>query len=316
MEKKFRISSKSILCTYPQVPEAWSHESVKASLEGIWIKKAWSNKHFIIAQEEHKDGGIHYHVAMSFHKKVDIKNANDLDIMGRHGNYQGIKEWPNTVRYCTKDKKYITNISPLELELLLDPDLSLKQITNKILLRKALDFGPEKLLEDGDCSLMQFEFVVRGFNTYKKIKVVDEREDLDTRLETRWGFELKVNLENKQCHFWIWSHEPNKGKTTFLTSIRKKYRAEFWNYGEVFQDSIKTSTEIILFDEMRGSRLKATTLNQICDGTFGFPQKGAACIYLVTGKPLVIVCSNLEISECYKDPISDLIKARFIEIKL
>lgn len=311
MNKSFRISSRKLFLTYPQVPIEWDLELVKSSLFGVVL----SIDYWLIAKELHQDGNPHFHCVLSLKKKFDSKNPNCLDILGHHGNYQGVKDYADCIKYCMKDKNFITNIPPDELDQIKD-GLSDKQMANKRILKKALEFGPEKLLEDGDYAIHQFDFVVRGLNAYKKLKVEDLREELPTRLENDWNVDLRVNTDLKQCHFWIWSKEPNRGKTTFLMRLHRTYRAEFWNYGEVFQDKVTRKTELLLLDELRGSRLKVTTLNQICDGTFGFPQKGAPCIYPECGKLLVIVCSNLSIREAYKEDFWSYIEARFKEINI
>lgn len=311
MERQFRISSRKLFLTYPQCPVEWSIQSVRTDLFGI----VQNIEYWVICAEAHADGTPHFHCALSLSRKLETRNPNYFDIRGKHGNYQGAKNWGDVVRYVCKDGVYESNIPQEEIDQLIN-GLTDKQIKNKRLLKKALEDGPEKLLEDGDYAIHQFEFVIRGLNAYKKLKVRDEREDLPERLDNDWNLNLKVDTDLKRCHFWIWSHAPNRGKTTFLLSIARRYRAEFWNYGEVFQDRVTKRTECILFDELRGSRLKVTTLNQICDGTFGYPQKGASCISLETGKPLVVVCSNVSIREAYKEEFWDILEARFQDFNL
>lgn len=41
-------------------------------------------------------------------------------------------------------------------------------------------------------------------------------------------------LTTKQRHYWIWSDEPNKGKTTWLNEMASTFRCSWYNYQENF----------------------------------------------------------------------------------
>ena len=65
----------------------------------------------------------------------------------------------------------------------------------------------------------------------------DNKPDLPPLLPSPWDFEIPSNVQDKKRHYWIWSKEPNAGKTTkFLIPLSEKYRAAFYNQAETFQD--------------------------------------------------------------------------------
>ena len=69
---------------------------------------------YIIAQEEHKDEGLHLHCWIKCPSKVNIKDQHTLDIVGEdnkvfHGSYEGVRSNIKVLKYCTKDGKYISS---------------------------------------------------------------------------------------------------------------------------------------------------------------------------------------------------------------
>ncbi len=100
----FRLSAKKFALTYPQVPESWTCELV---LE--YISKFGELVTYVIGEEEHKDGGKHYHVYARYVDKIDTRNANYFDILSCHGNYQAVKKESAWTAYCMKNGKFLQN---------------------------------------------------------------------------------------------------------------------------------------------------------------------------------------------------------------
>lgn len=66
--------------------------------------------HYIIAMENHKDGGIHFHVYLELTKSCDIKCPRYFDWGKFHPKFE-VAKCPGAVqRYCKKDGDYITNM--------------------------------------------------------------------------------------------------------------------------------------------------------------------------------------------------------------
>ena len=68
-----------------------------------------------------------------------------------------------------------------------------------------------------------------------------------------------------------------------------------------------------MLDEYSNANLTITKLNQMCDGTYQYPNKGSAPTKL--DNPIIIVCGNAPIDELYPNK-GQFLKARFIEICL
>ena len=106
---------KKILLTYSQISNYT--EFTKDNLcEKSFLK--YEDFSYIINQEAHSDGGMHFHVLLIRSKKFDIKSHSSLylEIDGRvtHGNYKPVNNMEGTVHYVCKDKQYITNLENLQ----------------------------------------------------------------------------------------------------------------------------------------------------------------------------------------------------------
>lgn len=164
----------------------------------------------------------------------------------------------------------------------------------------ALLFGYKKLKSDVEA--------------YQEDSKVDERDDLPNELPNPWGKRMFVDLDNKKCHYWVYSKEPNRGKTTaFLEPLFKDYRCCWKDQTEPYW-TINKQTEVIIFDEVKKGDFRAQKLNMIANGhaEFRIFQGGN----LVLGyKPLVVICSNYSIDEVF--PFENkLIHSRFIEVNV
>jgi len=167
--------------------------------------------------------------------------------------------------------------------------------------------------------VQEFPAMVWG---YKKLKAdleevkmdlkIDERDDLPAELPNPWGIRMPLDLDNKRCHYWVYSTCPNRGKTSlFLEPIHQKFRAIWKDQREPYW-TIPASTEAIIFDEVMSGDFKAGDLNSICDGHKEFRVFQGGCIRL-DHKPLVIVCSNYSIKTVFPFQHA-LVYSRFTEI--
>lgn len=68
-----------------------------------------------------------------------------------------------------------------------------------------------------------------------------------------------------------------------------------------------------MLDEYTIPYLKATQLNEMCDGNYQYPSKGGEAIKLK--KPLIIICSNKPMQELYPNACVYL-EARFNQLNV
>lgn len=105
-KKPFRFSATQVGLTYSQVGDAIpSRQSLLGSLQSIDDCIC----EYLIASENHADGGQHYHVYLRFAVKRNIKNPRHWDINGCHPNIRRILSAASWLRYCRKEDH-----SPLE----------------------------------------------------------------------------------------------------------------------------------------------------------------------------------------------------------
>lgn len=310
MEKKFRLSAKNLLLTYSQVGEL-RRERVKEFLREKMKPVDW-----IIAHEKHQDGGDHYHCYLELEKRSNIKDARSLDIDGIHGRYEPVKCKKNCIQYVIKDGDYESSFDVAE---------RLKSMENHTAIEKNLTFlktveekGIAKSVREGVINLRNLIQVEKNLNRLKELEKVDEREDIPTKLENPWNIDLPLETDNKCCNYWIMSKASNYGKTTWIKSLLSKYVCSLWNVNEEFQPQIDKDCQMILFDEFgkSGRGVSLYNLNLLCDGTYWITAKNRDP-WQLTGKPIVIVTSNLTMDEVYGDsPNLVNLKSRFVEIDL
>lgn len=112
-DKKFYLNGQQLFLTYAQCD--LTPDEAKDQLSGkVQIVK------YIIAQEEHKDGGKHLHCYLKLGKRFQTKDPRELDLKGAetstngaqvfHGRYEGCRSYTKVQRYCKKEGNYITNM--------------------------------------------------------------------------------------------------------------------------------------------------------------------------------------------------------------
>lgn len=94
---KFRFTSSKVFLTYSQA-DAIDRSTIITTLEALGYHKIYGG------QEQHQDGGKHFHVlAWSSKKKIDIKNPRYWDIGGVHPNVRNVRSTEAAIAYLSKD---------------------------------------------------------------------------------------------------------------------------------------------------------------------------------------------------------------------
>ena len=98
---KFRLQSRKIFLTYPQVEKEESKEELIEKI--VKREKIKGLKHVVGAKEEHKEGVLHYHFVLSYEKKQDIRDPNYYDyVAGKHGEYKTVRDMTKAIKYVQK----------------------------------------------------------------------------------------------------------------------------------------------------------------------------------------------------------------------
>lgn len=102
---RFRCRSKNFIITFPQVNENVQPRFDAGTPFLEHVTADYGNPICCrLGRERHADGGVHYHVYLSFDKIVSVNSATAFDYFGAHGNIKSIRRTPHKVfDYVGKD---------------------------------------------------------------------------------------------------------------------------------------------------------------------------------------------------------------------
>ena len=309
MPAKFRYKAKSIFLTYSQCDvekeDMLAHLKAKTGLD-----KTNQLLKCCIGQERHEDGGLHLHICAWYTHDLNFNDAKYLDYEGFHPNIKEkrIQRKKAAIGYCAKEDP-----NPLQYNMDIKEEQEARKDHRKILSKRICDGTPlQDLVEEGEITLFDLPKWEAGYTIYKRLKG-ENKPDLPEFIPNPWGKSLPAKIPDKKRHYWIWSKEPNRGKTTkFLEPLHRNHRARFLNKHKEFQH-MPATTEAVLIDEYSFAYLKVTQLNEMCDGNYPYPHKNSVDVIL--DHPLIIVCSNKSIAEIYTK-CAQYLYARFNEINV
>lgn len=303
MEKRFRLRTKKLFLTYPKCSI-----SKENALE-ILTKVLPNFKTYCIAEEEHKDGTAHLHAFIEFKNPETFNNHSFADLEGNHGSYESARNRKNSLKYICKDGRFISNLSNIEIQEItrVSEEEAAKMLLNDDSITEVIEKRPALLFK-----YTQIKTSIEAFKERRNRK--SEEEPLVEEIPNSLGLRLLVDTDNKQCHHWVWSREPNRGKTTGLVEKALQLpNSILYDPRSVYHDA-QESTQYVIIDEMCKGQMKAQQLNKMCDGTASYRKFMKGEIRL-RSKPIIIVCSNFSIEEVFPimfKPVS----ARFIEINI
>lgn len=160
--------------------------------------------------------------------------------------------------------------------------------------------------------VLQFRLEQR-WESLREFYKEDKRESLPMVLPNPWGKLLFSSIKDKKRHYWIFSRQPNLGKTFYFAKpLERKYKVCLEN-GDFSYWTVESDTECVILDEYNTAKLNWSSLNAMCDGTFKYRKiyKGKVSCH----DPLIVILSNQSISELYPNT-NVFLYARFNEIEL
>lgn len=301
---RFRLNTKHLFLTYPRcaVPKETAFEFLSAKLRPVRL---------LVAAEIHADGTPHLHAYCGFDSRRDFRNGDFADIVDGvtvyHGNYQACRS-PNAVtKYTSKDGDFVANFDVSVKVTLADRK---RRVAKEIVLGKRI---LADIVKDDPDFLFGYARLQQDINAFRRDEQSRRVQQLPPFLPNPWAKVLPVYNNRKKRHYWIYSDQPNLGKTHHFA----KPLAE--EYGGVIQSNDFTywnvcfGLKLLILDEYNSALLKFAQLNSICDGTFGFRLFQGGVVRL-DGLTLIIL-SNTSLSTLYPF-MHHLLLARFIEIKL
>lgn len=298
----FAIRSKNVFLTFPQCPAPKEHllRHMQTLLRPV---------HYVVAHELHADGSDHLHAYFELPTVLRTSSAKYFDFYHDnvlyHGNYQGCRSVNAVKAYVAKGDDFLTDLPLSKLR----PKPSIKKlVAQQLLAGQTL----ENVLEE----FPEIVFDYGRLRTNLALLALDRQkwEPLPGFLPNPWGLLLPSDRPEKRRHYWIWSSEPNAGKTTkFAMPLRLSAVLQtqylWWN--------VTPGCPAVILDDYNGgvgSILSFQALNQLCDNTFQFRlfMGGAKAL---TNRYIVIVLSNKHIRDIYPNAYP-LLEARFIDIEV
>lgn len=300
MNSNFQINSSRFFLTYPQCT------LLKEDVRDYFIHN-FKVQEYVVAHELHANGDSHIHVYLRLTDPLRTRDCKFADLPGGfHGNYQGCRSAKSVIKYCTKSEDYVSNIDVSSI----CGKSSGRRPAMSLLVKR------ERTLAD---LVHEFPEFLHGYtrlkldldNFFRDTEV--KKDKLPTFLPNPWAYVLPSRRCAKRRHYWIWSEQPNKGKTYhFARPLITNYNVHIRTGSEPYW-TIRGYEECIILDEYNTAHFKYCQLNAMADGNFGYRVFHAGVFTL--DMPLIIVLSNQSISTLYPH-MNFLLYERFKEIEL
>lgn len=302
----YRIRTHKLFLTYPQcdVPlnDIYQH-----------LFNTFQPLHLLVAHELHANGDLHRHCYLEKQGSEDawsFTSPGFADLpSGHHGNYQAVRSDKNVLKYCIKKDDYICDPG-FDVDGRIKAKKSHKKYIGEELLLKKRSLA-EVVMANPEL-IYDYDKLRKNLGLLKN-DLDDIRLSLPVFLPNPWSRCFPSRRNSKRRHYWIYSREPNVGKTTkFLLPLAQDYRVHIKTSEYVYWN-LRGSEECIALDEYNSATLKFHQLNSLADGTFDFRIFHGGLLRL--DNPLIIICSNQSISDLY--PIkNELLLARFNEFEV
>lgn len=194
-------------------------------------------KELVIAQEKHKEEGLHLHVYVRLESHYRARGEHKTLKLGDHyPNVQATVNKKAWLIYVTKEDK-----EPHEEGIEVRQFLQAKQDHRRVLHKRLVseEITLQQAIEEDPTLLKGYKRLKADLESYLRDKKA-QKPDCKGSVPNPWCKYLPLKQEKKR-HIWIYSYDPNKGKTTWLKDLDSKFRCSWYNYQENFQ-SIREGT--------------------------------------------------------------------------
>lgn len=303
--KRIRITAKNLGLTFPQT-EMSKEEALRNFLQGCNSPVLA----VVIARELHKDGSHHLHFAVCFANTVKIDTEEDPFgyVVGKRGNYQGLRSLQNWLLYIQKDDK-----TPL-IHGDLDGLTSNASKPSKSTAVANMIRSGSSLVEVEENDPGFFLFHQKKINEYLAFTIQKQQrssikpptmpirytgEDESTMSIIDW---LNTNLFLTARRFkspQLYLHgPPNSCKSLLAMRLSERCRTHFLMMNEDYYDSFDNEADLVILDEFK-SQKTIQFLNNFLDGSRTTLRAKGFQIQKTKNIP-VIILSNYSPFHAYK----------------
>lgn len=319
--KRFQLKCKNFYLTFPQCSR--DKDEVMCSLR---TKFGDALEWAVVAHEKHKSGDPHLHLAFACREVQNIGRPDYFDFLtGQHGNYQGMKNKKECLRYITKDGDYVEY--GINAKAFTEGKSRVyEEIGKKIMEGATFDDLCQTHL--GAC--LQNKRKIEDFIAYAAVKrqksCLLPWNNLSTAsveaqpIVTWLNATIKKPFPFRTRNLYI-SGPPMIGKSRLIQELSKRLMIYTIPPEEDFYDEYRDGEyDLAVLDEFMGHK-RISWMNQWLDGqVMTLRKKGSQ--YLKTKNLPTIVISNRSLQENYrnqneKNPIFlQALRTRFLEISL
>lgn len=232
----FRFQGRHVALTYPQsrIPKTRLFD---------FLRLIRNVDRVLVAQENHSNGGIHYHcyVAFSSSCRVNIRDPRFFDLDEEHPNFQGCRNIKDWIKYCTKEDPEPLSTFPLNntsifLQILDHIDAGEKN-THEIF-SDAIHLNPQLLLNSSNIITGIDYLKAPSTNTYQPLFALDSFKLTAPSFFMMKEFQIMVlgmqrgdRLNSKS----LWIFGPSMlGKTALARSLGTHwYMQGAWNLSKI-----------------------------------------------------------------------------------
>lgn len=261
----------------------------------------------IVAEEDHEDGTPHLHAVICLSKRWHTRNASVVldTITDKHGNYQAVRNFRNSVKYVAKDGHYVTY--KLDVEAILKKQGGkFAQAVFLLAEGKQLEDLPKDYLP----TIAMHKRKLDEFIAWCDIKrtraafaddyecLVYEGVDLDTQIIVDWlNRSIKKQMAFKATQLWIAS-PPNYGKTSLINLLSSHLSIYMMPLDEEYYDAFNDQDyDLVVLDEYKAHKTIQFINLWSQGGQMTFKKKGSQGIKK-KNLPFIIL-SNYTPQECY-----------------
>lgn len=296
--------------TYPQC--SLGKEVVRDCL--IVKLREYELEGLIVAHELHADQqGDHLHVLVALKHVIEVTDPRFFDILGRHGNYKGVKRLEQAVAYITKGFDYVTWGT---LSTLVTPAKQRKEKVSDAICRMIND--EQKTLEEVHKAFPGFFMLHKKIITdyyywvkqgltkrppWVPIPIQDCWQEPWKKIATWINSNVRKDRPHGTKQLYIWG-PTGVGKSFLIEQLKIPLNVYPAPQTENFFDGLNESTDLVVFDEFHHQH-KICFMNQFLDGSpMNLRVKGGQ--YHKDNNPPCIVVSNYSLRENYPKVTEDI----------
>lgn len=313
--------------TYPQC-----NKELQLTMEAIKDHFKDNLEWAVVAQENHKEGGLHLHCLVSLKKQISYRSPNCLDhITGKHGNYKAKRNPLTALEYTIKDGNY------LEHQIDVAKWMSAKKkkkalpltgtiaamVMNGATMEEVNATSPGFVMMNLQKILAYQNWTSRltlrnGLKEWQHLHLMNGMNFQDVEIAQWLNGNLFRDRQMRQKQLYVYG-PTNTGKTTLLLWLRQFCSIYILPTAEDFYCNYDDlSYDLVCIDEFR-SQKTITWLNEFLGGApMMLKQKGKPAYQKMKNLPCIL-CSNYSLRECYPNVPDDkfeTISNRLLQIEL